>query len=276
MKILTKEEESAHIRATYLGGTIGAVGGLAVGVAGVAAASRRYHFVRSLTLPMKAFLCTSSSTFAGIIAADHASRSFQAARNPIDQQYQRQRKQDYDAKHADMSFTQRAVEFGRQERYKIVGASWLASIFGAFALVNRNKYLTGPQKLVQARVYAQFLTLGVLIASAAFEISDSKNDEGKLWETVRYVDPKDPEHKRIIEKEQRKEGEAGGTDGDTLWKDMVAAEEERLKERDEREKEREKEREARHKKNGKKESGKKEEKADDKKDGKSEKKDKKQ
>jgi len=256
MKILTKEEEAAHMRSTYFGGTMGAVGGLAVGIVGVAAASRRYHFIRSLTLPMKAFLVTSSSTFAGIIAADHYSRSFQAARNPIDQQYQRQQKEEYEAKYANMSFTQRAVEFGRQERYKIVGASWLASMATAFALVNRNKYLTGPQKLVQARVYAQFLTLGVLIASAAFEISDSKNDKGKLWETVRYVDPKDPEHKRILEREQRKEGEAGGSDGDTMWKDMVAAEEERLKERDEREKERH----TRHKKNGKKENGKKEEK----------------
>ena len=40
----------------------------------------------------------------------------------------------------------------REERYKIVGASWVASMIAAFALVGRNPYLTGTQKLVQARV----------------------------------------------------------------------------------------------------------------------------
>jgi hypothetical protein len=127
------------------------------------------------------------------------------------------------------------MDFGKKERYKIVGASWIASMATAFAIVNRNKYLTGPQKLVQARVYAQFLTLGVLVASAAFEISDSKNQQGH-WETVKYVDPKDPDHKRMLERKEFKEGEsAEQSGGDDMWKEMVAAEEERLKQRDEEE-----------------------------------------
>lgn len=127
-----------------------------------------------------------------------------------------------------MTFTQRAMDFGKRERYKIVGASWVASMFVAFSLVNRNKFLSGQQKLVQARVYAQFLTLGVLVASAAFEISDSKNETGH-WEVVEVIDPKDPSKK--TEKRVRKDGDVDS--GDTMWKEMVAAEEERLKERDE-------------------------------------------
>ena len=127
------------------------------------------------------------------------------------------------------------MDFGKKERYKIVGASWIASMATAFAIVNRNKYLSGPQKLVQARVYAQFLTLGVLVASAAFEISDSKNQQGH-WETVKYVDPKDPDHKRMLERKEFKEGEsAEQSGGDDMWKEMVAAEEERLKQRDKEE-----------------------------------------
>jgi len=101
-------------------------------------------------------------------------------------------------------------------------------MIAAFAMVNRNKYLTGPQKLVQARVYAQFLTVGVLVASAAFEISDSKHDKGGLWETVKIIDPNDPEHKRIIEKREHKED----WKGQELWRDMVDAEEQRIKERE--------------------------------------------
>lgn len=126
-----------------------------------------------------------------------------------------------------MTFTQRAMEWGREERYKIVGGSWIASMITAFALVGRNPYLSGQQKLVQARVYAQGLTLAVLCATAAFEIGDQRKGEGR-WETVKYIDPNDPEHKHLIEKQVHHER----YQGEDLWRDMVDAEEQRLKERD--------------------------------------------
>jgi hypothetical protein len=194
----------------------------------VVLAHRRYYFFKQLTPQLKAFLITSGGTFTGIIAADHASRSYETQRNPLDRQYAEREKQRQAEEMSGKSWTERAMDFGRKERYKIVGGSWLASMITAFALVNRNKYLTGPQKLVQARVYAQFLTLGVLVATAAFEVSDSKNKEGKFWETVRIIDPNDPEHKRVIEKKEHKED----WEGQELWRDMVEAEEQRLKEKE--------------------------------------------
>lgn len=117
------------------------------------------------------------------------------------------------------------MAWGREERYKIVGGSWLASMVAAFAIVGRNPYLTGQQKLVQARVYAQGLTLAVLIASAAFEMQDSREGKGR-YDEVEYIDEKD--HKKHIKQVEREQP----SDGDTLWKDMVKQEEERLKERD--------------------------------------------
>ena len=239
MKILTKQQEQEHYYATLRGGTIGGVAGLALGGLGVVAASNRYHFFRNLTLPLKAFLITSSGTFAGIVAADHSSRAFEQERNPIDREFKERERQNREAEVAGKTFTQRAMDWGKKERYKIVGVSWIASMATAFSLVNRNKYLTGAQKLVQARVYAQFLTLGVLVASAAFEISDSRNEEGR-WETVRYIDPHDPDHKRMLEKRVQKEGysnpgDSNPNDPSNMWKDMVAAEEQRIKDREEQE-----------------------------------------
>jgi hypothetical protein len=217
-----------HLSATLKGGILGGLGGLVVAGGLVVVAHRRYHFFKQLTPQLKAFLITSGGTFTGIIAADHSSRAYEAERNPLDRQYAEREKQRHAEEVLGKSWTERAMDFGRKERYKIVGASWLASMATAFAMVNRNKYLTGPQKLVQARVYAQFLTLGVLVASAAFEISDSKNDKGGLWETVKVIDPNDPEHKRIIEKREHKEE----WEGQELWRDMVDAEEQRIKERE--------------------------------------------
>ena len=96
--------------------------------------------------------------------------------------------------------------------------------------------MSGPQKLVQARVYAQFLTLGVLVATAAFEIADSRNEEGR-WETVRYLDPNDPDHKRMLEKRVEKDPGVGSQKEDPenrdMWKRMVQEEEDRLKEKEE-------------------------------------------
>lgn len=103
--------------------------------------------------------------------------------------------------------------WGRENRYGIIGASWVVSMAVSLGLVGRNKYLTGSQKLVQARVYAQALTVGLLVATAALEIGDANTGQGR-WETVQMIDPNDPEHKHIISKQIHHERYAG----EDLWR----------------------------------------------------------
>jgi len=225
MKILTKEEEQAHYNATLKGGITGGVIGLALGGAAVYAANARFHTIRNLTLPMKTFLVTSSGTFAAIIQADRASRSFEWNRDPS-RKYKDQATRTLEEQKANESTMQRLKDWGRENRYPIVTASWVASMGIALGLVGRNPYLSGAQKLVQARVYAQGLTLAVLVATAAFEMGDAKKGEGR-WETVKVIDPNDPEHKHLIEKRIHHEA----YEGEDLWRDMVDAEERRMKER---------------------------------------------
>ncbi|OOG00863.1 hypothetical protein ASPCADRAFT_202696 [Aspergillus carbonarius ITEM 5010] len=224
MKILTKEEEDAHYRTVLKGGTIGGVLGLLGGAAGVLLAQKRFPTIRNLTLPMKSFLVTSSGTFVGIIAADHASRDFEASRNASRQWYENREERLRQEELAQLSFTDRALQWARREKYKIVGATWVASMVGSFALVSRNKHLSGSQKIVQARVYAQGLTLAVLVASAAFEISERRARRAGLLEKAK--EKKDQGVEKV--KEVVEEVQEGHETGD-LWKDMVAAEEERLK-----------------------------------------------
>lgn len=161
---------------------------------------------------MKAFLVTSSATFAAIVSADRASRNYEFARDP-QRQYRDKASTDLDAARASESTFRRLKDWGRENRYPIVTASWVASMGIALGLVGRNPYLTGAQKLVQARVYAQGLTLAVLIASAAFEVGDASKGKGR-WETVKVLDPDDPEHKRIIEKRIHHEAYAG----EDMWR----------------------------------------------------------
>lgn len=83
MKILTKEEEEAHYKsmfrpmfhshelirssATLKGGIGGGIAGLGLGALGVWGATVRYPAFRALTVPLRAFLITSSGTFAGML-----------------------------------------------------------------------------------------------------------------------------------------------------------------------------------------------------------------
>ncbi|RHZ64281.1 HIG1 domain-containing protein [Aspergillus thermomutatus] len=226
MKILSKEEEQAHYREVLKGGTLGGVVGLIGGLAGVMAASRRYATIRNLTLPMKSFLVTSSGTFFGIIAADHASRSFEASRNVERQWYETREERLRQEELAGMSFIDRVTAFARREKYKIVGATWVASMIGSFAMVSRNPYLTGSQKIVQARVYAQGLTLAVLVASAAFEISDQRRGRGLLDAAKKGKKAAGDEKEAAPTPAAVHDPQSGD-----LWKDMVAAEEERLKQK---------------------------------------------
>ncbi|CAL5871096.1 uncharacterized protein PFLUO_LOCUS5342 [Penicillium psychrofluorescens] len=225
MKLLTKEEENAHYRSVVKGGLIGSVLGLTGGAAGVLLAARRYHTIRNLTLPMKAFLVTSSATFVGIVAADHASRDFELQQNQERLWYENREERLREEEVRGLSFVDRATAFARREKYKIIGATWLASMVGSFALVGRNPYLSGQQKLVQARVYAQGLTLAVLCASAAFEISDQRRGKGILDAAKKGKG--EMAKKEAIEMQPSHSG-SSPSEGD-LWKDMVAAEEQRLK-----------------------------------------------
>lgn len=101
--------------------------------------------------------------------------------------------------------------WAHENRYSIIFGSWVASMGTAFALVSRSPMNTA-QKLVQARVYAQGLTMAVVIASLALEGADMKSARAK-------------DGSGSVTKEVRKL-----TDKDQ-WMDMVEAEEERMRER---------------------------------------------
>ncbi|KAI1656868.1 hypothetical protein F4813DRAFT_113818 [Daldinia decipiens] len=222
MKIISKEEEQAHYGRVLTGGLIGGSLGIGAGLVGVMVASRRYPVFRSLTLPFRAFLVTSTGTFGAIINAERYSNAFHKANNPMNFYVDEAQRTQELIRQQETNW-ERFTTWGRENRYSIVFASWIAAMGVALGIVGRNKYLSTSQKLVQARVYAQGLTLAVLVASAVFETADARSGTGR-WETIKVLDPNDPEHKTLIEKRVHKEE----YEGQDLWKDMVAAEERRL------------------------------------------------
>lgn len=249
MKILTPQEEADHNkyvatpiaestsfqvlkkgmllmlfdRAVWEGGLLGGAGGFGLGAGSVWLASKRSAGFRSLSLPFRAFLVTSSATFVAVISADRASRGFERARH-ADSDYKNKTEREEAEMSRDIPLWQRTKTFVSEQRYPIVFGSWVASMGIAMGLVSRNRWLTGQQKLVQARVYAQGLTLAVLVASFALEGNDMRAGKGR-WETIKILDPSGSG--KMVEKRIHHEAYSG----EDQWMDMIESQEEKMRKR---------------------------------------------
>lgn len=183
MKILTREEEQQHYSKVLEGGTKGGLAGLAVGGTGLFLARKFSPGIRSLTIPFQAFLVTGISTFSLIIGADRYSRNYEQT---LWSKYQDTM---VTSSQQALSPTQRFMKTFNTYRWHFIGGSWVAGMIGSMVVVNRNKYLSTSQKLVQARMYAQGITLAIVLLSAAIAAQDSTDNDG---EDVIMQDPTDP------------------------------------------------------------------------------------
>lgn len=151
-----------------------------------------------------------------VIAADRASAKFDIENTP-EKKAQLQREKEREALfESNKTAFERAKEWANENRYPLLFGFWVASMAGSWTMVNRNPYLSGSQKLVQARMYAQGGTLAALLTSFAIEGNDAAKGRGR-WETIKVLDPNDPTHQHIIEKRIHHERYAG----EDQWRGML-------------------------------------------------------
>ncbi|KAG9306233.1 hypothetical protein G9A89_016137 [Geosiphon pyriformis] len=187
MKIITKEEEDEHYKYTVKHGLKGSAIGLGVGL-GLSLVGQRFSpFYRHLTLPLKAFFVSSITTASFIITAERASLRFEKIK------YGEFHEQNTETK--PLSRIEATKKFLNDHRWSIIGGTWVLGMAGSIASLWRNKYLTTSQKLVQARMYSQGLTIIVLLASAAL----SMNTETRQKEPAGYQQWK----QMVIDEERR-------------------------------------------------------------------------
>jgi hypothetical protein len=142
------------------------------------ALARRFPAYRTLPLPGKAFLAMMMVVPVGTVFAEKAGEHYIAENQwrGVGWEELSREKQEAEARWAAMSTGDKIKDWTNRHQYGVIGGSWAASLGIAFGIVARNKYQTFPQKLVQARMYAQGLTVGVLIASA---VMAGVNAQGK-------------------------------------------------------------------------------------------------
>ncbi|KZT12594.1 uncharacterized protein LAESUDRAFT_718871 [Laetiporus sulphureus 93-53] len=201
MKIITKEESDTQMRATAVGGAKGFAGGLAVALPMSYLLNKRWGYYRALPPSLKAFGVIIVAVPAFVINAEHSGL-----------RYEKERRTDFgklemDAKEAvrqakwdRMTVTQKFQDVAARHEYGFIGGAWATSMIGAFGYIMRNPYETLPQKLVQARMWAQGLTIGVLIAAAVLTHSRKMKSMDEYGH--RLVEP-DHSWRDIIEQEER-------------------------------------------------------------------------
>lgn len=79
------------------------------------------------------------------------------------------------------SFT-KLKNFLVSHKYRLIVSGWAAAMAGSFALVNRDKYMSKAQKIVQARVYAQGITVALLLMSVLLSIKPSETKSQEIQE----------------------------------------------------------------------------------------------
>ncbi|KAG8956850.1 hypothetical protein FRC04_000328 [Tulasnella sp. 424] len=168
MKLLTEEEANAHQHQVLKGGAEGLVYGLATSLPLSYLAHRRWPYYRSLPPSLKALGVVFVTAPWCVIQAERRAMQFEEEQRRkrvgyIDPNYQEEQAE---LLREQLSPKDRALDWAKRHPFSIVGGSWAVSIAGAFGIIMRDPLQTTAQKVVQARIWAQGLTIGVLMASA--------------------------------------------------------------------------------------------------------------
>jgi len=166
MKIVSKEEFDAHERATLRGAVEGLAAGLAISLPGSYFLHRRWAYYRSLPISLKAL---------GVVIAVAPMYAIQAERRGIEfdrSQWHDSGKATLEAEEVmeeqswqSLSMREKVGKWAFQNQYGIIAGSWALSMAVASVIIMKDRHQTTAQKVVQARMWAQGLTIGVLISA---------------------------------------------------------------------------------------------------------------
>jgi len=182
MKILTPEQIKEHDAATRRGAIEGTLGTGAVAVGASYWLNRRWAYYRSLPPSLKLL---------GVILVVAPSLAIQAERRGLEydrsqwtgagvmelERVAAEERREWEA----LSLRQRIGDWATKHQYSLIFGGWAGSIATAGLVLSRPKYRlqdTG-MKVVQARMWAQGFTVGVLIVAAILSARNGGFNSGR-------------------------------------------------------------------------------------------------
>lgn len=198
MKLLTEEEMQAQQTAVITGGIKGLIIGVSISLGIYAIAPRRFPQLFKLPYSIRTAVAIIPPLATTSIWAELASNDFDKKMYSSEYE-QRKTLADYNRWHS-LSATDKTVEVLSENRYKIITGIWLLSLYGSWVYTNRDKMLSKAQRLYAARMYAQFLTVGLLLASVGLSVYE----ENHLKDAAKPFKEED-NWKEIVHNEETKE-----------------------------------------------------------------------
>ncbi|KAI0315977.1 hypothetical protein OF83DRAFT_1129385 [Amylostereum chailletii] len=185
MKVNVSQEELDGLhQATVRGAIEGVVGGLALSIPASLYAQRRIPAYRALPIQAKAFAVVLVVGPLFAIQTERRTVEFDEAHNwkgaSVD--LLAKRRSDKEASFERLSTVGRLRQWAIENQYKVILGSWAASMAVAGTLIMRDRHQSTSQKIVQARMWAQGLTIGILIGAGI--LTHSQREEAAKHHVV--------------------------------------------------------------------------------------------
>ncbi|KAG2187266.1 hypothetical protein INT44_004951 [Umbelopsis vinacea] len=175
-KQLTREQQERLSHISLMGGLKGAAFGLGLGLITTVVAQKRSPNFQAISTPMKSMMLGSASIAGYLFGSERDATKYENAEYGYldEEELQKLAREDGGDR---LSAKDSIVHYLNSNRWSIIAGSWLVSMAGALTYSFSNKYLTTQQKVVQARMYAQAVTIAVLMASAGLSVYAGDDDK---------------------------------------------------------------------------------------------------
>lgn len=197
MKIIDKEEREAHASYVLSEGIKGMFYGsiVSVGLFTYLKLRQPKRFA-SFNTSIKTCIITMPTIALAAFYADEGSVEFD--RKMYSSGYTNQKVLEDYREWNNMKLSDKIFTSLSNNQYKIIFSSWIASMYGSWVYVNRDKVMTTPQKLVQARMYAQAITIVLLLSTILLAMKNeelNKNKPAPLPEWKKVLQEREAEQK---------------------------------------------------------------------------------
>ncbi|KAK9720812.1 Replication factor C, subunit RFC4 [Basidiobolus ranarum] len=176
----SQQQLSGYQDSAVKGAVVGGLAGLAIGGLGLLVGPRFAPKLQTLSVPLKTYWVGSAVAAGAVINGERAYQAYDAdvRRGAISNNGTVIPQEDSES-------TTSMSEFVAEHRYGIIGATWVAGMVVSGFYLSRQKYMTFSQKLVQARMYAQAITIIALTATAGISMVNKDETPRRIPDAYR-------------------------------------------------------------------------------------------
>ncbi|KAJ2797425.1 Replication factor C, subunit RFC4 [Coemansia guatemalensis] len=133
---------------------------------------------RGIPISAKTALILGPSLGAMYIRGEHSGTEFRRHKylSQLDPEEREEALKKRQAMISRQTIVDRSIDFVNEHRWSILGLTWLAGITGAGLYLYKKKGMSAAQKLVEARMYAQLITVVGVVSTASIASLGGKSD----------------------------------------------------------------------------------------------------